>query len=112
MKKAEKEGSSFGEDIVSKLNFSRKITQLEEALKSSGKKMFSLKEREIKTGIMLLMAGGIIYFLFSLGTVLIPFLAGIILAYLLYPLLDFLRKRNISKAVPFILYPSFSWLQL
>ncbi|NLM96711.1 MAG: hypothetical protein GX175_03705 [Halanaerobiaceae bacterium] len=33
MKKAEKEGSSFGEDIVSKLNFSRKITQLEEALK-------------------------------------------------------------------------------
>jgi|LSQX01.1.fsa_nt_gb predicted PurR-regulated permease PerM len=60
--------------------------------------MFSLKEREIKTGIMLLMAGGIIYFLFSLGTVLIPFLAGIILAYLLYPLLDFLRKRNISKS--------------
>lgn len=32
-KKAEKEGTSFGEDIVSKLNFSKKIAQLEESLK-------------------------------------------------------------------------------
>lgn len=32
-KKAEKEGISFGEDITSKLNFSKKIAQLEESLK-------------------------------------------------------------------------------
>ena len=59
--------------------------------------MFSLKERDIRIGIMLLILGGIIYFLFFVRTILVPFFVGIILAYLLYPVLNFLRKRNISK---------------
>ena len=59
--------------------------------------MFNIKEKDLKTGIMLLFLGGIIYFLIIVRVILIPFIVGIILAYLFYPLIYFLRKRNIPK---------------
>lgn len=57
--------------------------------------MFKLKEKELKTGIMLLAIGSIIYFLVKIRIVLLPFIAGILLAYLLYPILDFLKRKNV-----------------
>ncbi|MFW6034902.1 MAG: AI-2E family transporter [Halothermotrichaceae bacterium] len=46
---------------------------------------------------MLLFLGGIFYFLINIKIVLIPFIFGIILSYLFYPLVSFLRKRNITR---------------
>src|SRR5690554_2770650 len=57
--------------------------------------MFKLKEKELKTGIMLLAIGSIIYFLLKIRVVLLPFIAGVLLAYLLYPILDFLKKKKV-----------------
>ncbi|MFP4016747.1 MAG: AI-2E family transporter [Halanaerobiales bacterium] len=59
--------------------------------------MFNIKEKDAKTGIMLLVLGGIIYFLIRVKIILLPFIVGIILAYLFYPLIRFMRKRNISR---------------
>ncbi len=59
--------------------------------------MFNVKEKDLKTGIMLLGLGGIIYFLILVRAILLPFIVGIVLAYLFYPLIYFLRKRNIPK---------------
>ena len=49
----------------------------------------------MKTGIMLLALGSIIYFLLKLRKILLAFIAGVLLAYLLYPILDFLKKKNV-----------------
>ncbi|MFP4662018.1 MAG: AI-2E family transporter [Halanaerobiales bacterium] len=59
--------------------------------------MFNIKEKDAKMGIMLLVLGGIIYFLIRVHVILIPFVVGIILAYLFYPLINFMRKMNIPK---------------
>ncbi len=59
--------------------------------------MFNIKEKDLKTGIMLLGLGGIIYFLIIIRVILLPFIVGIVIAYLFYPLIHFLRKRNIPK---------------
>lgn len=59
--------------------------------------MLENKGNDTKLVIMLLAVGGIIYFFFQIGRVLLPFGAGILLAYLLYPILEYLKKKNISR---------------
>lgn len=59
--------------------------------------MLEMNKHNYRTIIMLLVTGGIIYFLFAVKTVLIPFFLGIILAYLFYPLVCFLREYNVSR---------------
>lgn len=59
--------------------------------------MFSIRKKEVQIGIMLLIAGGIIYFLIKIKMVLLPFIFGIILAYLFYPIISFLKERNFSR---------------
>jgi len=49
-------------------------------------------------GIMLLVIGGIIYFLIKVRIVLLPFVFGIILAYLFYPIISFLKKKGFSRS--------------
>ncbi|MFW6022207.1 MAG: AI-2E family transporter [Halanaerobiaceae bacterium] len=59
--------------------------------------MHNLKKKDIKIAIMLLFVGSIIYFLLQIKEVLLPFLVGIILAYLFYPVVCFLRRKKVSK---------------
>ncbi|MFW5992311.1 MAG: AI-2E family transporter [Halanaerobiaceae bacterium] len=59
--------------------------------------MFNIRKIDLKTGIMLLLAGGIIYFLIKIYVVLIPFVLGVILAYLFYPVVKYLRQKNIPR---------------
>lgn len=59
--------------------------------------MQELKKTEFKTIIMLLIMGGIIYFLIRIKGILLPFIVAIILAYLFYPLICFLRRKNIPR---------------
>lgn len=61
--------------------------------------MFEIKRREVKLAIMLLIAGGIIYFFYMIKRVLPPFILGIILAYLFNPWITFLRKKRVSRSV-------------
>ncbi len=59
--------------------------------------MQEFKKTELKTLIMLLVMGGIIYFFISIRGVLLPFVAAVILAYLFYPLICFLHSKNIPR---------------
>ncbi|ACL69331.1 AI-2E family transporter [Halothermothrix orenii] len=59
--------------------------------------MLKRYKNELKIGIMLLVLGGIIYFILLIKKVLLPFVFGTFLAYLFNPLITFLRKRNISR---------------
>ncbi|AZO95711.1 AI-2E family transporter [Halocella sp. SP3-1] len=57
-----------------------------------------IEKKDFKIIIMLLLTWGIIYFLMSVKTAVIPFVFGIILAYLFYPIVCFLRERNVSRS--------------
>lgn len=75
--------------------------------------MFNIKKIDLKTGIMLLVAGGIIYFLYQIHMVLFPFIMGIILAYLFYPIVNFLRNKNIPHTwAIYILFIVFLFLSI
>ncbi len=59
--------------------------------------MFNFSKKDLKFIIVFLVAGGIIYFLFLVRMVLLPFALGIILAYLFNPFIIFMRRRDFSR---------------
>ncbi|MEJ6950023.1 AI-2E family transporter [Natronospora cellulosivora (SeqCode)] len=59
--------------------------------------MDDLKEKDAKIAIMLLIIGGIIYFIFRIRIILLPFILGIFLSYLFFPLICFLREKKVPK---------------
>ncbi len=63
--------------------------------------MFKIGQREIKIVFMLLLSGGIIYFLILVKGALLPFIFGILLSYLFNPMISFLRQKNISRPSAF-----------
>ncbi|MFW5981039.1 MAG: AI-2E family transporter, partial [bacterium] len=60
--------------------------------------MNEFKEKNLKSTIMLLTIGGIIYFIFKIRIILLPFLLGIFFSYLFYPIVSFLRKKSVPKS--------------
>src|SRR5690554_1649257 len=56
-----------------------------------------MSKRELKIPFMLLLLGGIICFILCIKGILLPFIIGLFLAYLFYPLICFLDRRNISR---------------
>ncbi|MFW5992070.1 MAG: AI-2E family transporter [Halanaerobiaceae bacterium] len=59
--------------------------------------MFNFSRREWKLGLIIVAGAGVVYFIFSMKMVLIPFASGIFLAYLLNPFIRMMKKRNFSR---------------
>ncbi|MGE5396585.1 MAG: AI-2E family transporter [Chitinophagales bacterium] len=64
--------------------------------------------RKTKIGILILVAVATFYFLYQVRTVLIPFLAGALLAYILFPLVKWAESRGVCRPLSVvILYIAF-----
>ena len=59
--------------------------------------MFEVDTKRYKTAIVILAMAVLIYFIYRIRIVLIPFVLGLILAYLLNPIINYLEKKNFSR---------------
>jgi len=57
-----------------------------------------LRAEQLQSAWWLAVAAGILWFLWLLGPILTPFLAGAVLAYILNPAVDWLARRRLSRA--------------
>ncbi|MFW5981577.1 MAG: AI-2E family transporter [Halanaerobiaceae bacterium] len=60
--------------------------------------MNETRQKDARIAIMLLIIGSIIYFILRIRLILLPFVLGIFLSYIFYPLVSFLRKRKVPKS--------------
>ena len=59
--------------------------------------LFDVSKKEVKAAVIIIMVALIIYLLYLIKMALLPFLFGIVLAYLFNPFIVYLKKRNFSR---------------